>query len=133
MQYTSNRETKEVLRNSTTIKLELNQMPGSHELSSVIKSKFINRFINRLISKAKIDFAMKFVDLDRNLEYSAGFRLSPQDYNTHVLRDIILHSSGQADIYWSRLHLHTWNTNFLSGVSIWNKEEYGMSFSRPSQ
>lgn len=79
-----------------------------------------------------IGISMKFVELERNLEYSANFQVSPNDGTTHVLRDITLHATGGTDdIHWSRLHLHTWDTNFLSGVSIWNNQDFGMSFSKP--
>lgn len=44
---------RENAKNSFIIKLELKQEAGSHELSSVKKSKFVNRFLNRLISKSK--------------------------------------------------------------------------------
>jgi len=78
-----------------------------------------------------IGISMKFVERERNLEYSTNFQVSPQDSTTHVLRNITLHAvTGTGDIHWSRLPLHTWDTNFLSGVSIWNNQEFGMSFSR---
>ncbi len=74
---------------------------------------------------------VEIVERERNLEYSTNFQVSPQDSTTHVLRNITLHAvTGTGDIHWSRLHLHTWDTNFLSGVSIWNNQEFGMSFSR---
>ena len=76
-----------------------------------------------------IGLTLKFVDIDRNQEYSANIHLAPQENTSHVLRDITLHASdGSGNIQWSRLHLHTWNTKYLSGVSIWNGQEFGMSY-----
>lgn len=72
---------------------------------------------------------INFMDVTRGSLYRGDH--GPVDQNSHVLQDITLHpTSGQEDIHWSRLHLHTWNTDYLSGVGIWHGQEYGMSFSR---
>ena len=87
--------------------------------------------VSHPVTDQPISLALKFVDRDRNQEYSANVHLGFQEHTTHILRDITLHAAGgSSDIQWSRLHLHTWNTNYLSGVSIWNNQEFGMSFSR---
>jgi hypothetical protein len=66
--------------------------------------------------------------MDRN-EFYLGTQ-GPVAENSHVLWNITLKSPNREDIHWSRLHLHTWDTKYLSGVSTWSGQEYGMSFSR---
>jgi hypothetical protein len=73
-----------------------------------------------------------FKDLDRNETYEgqwgAPTETSPE---THILANITLNQvGGSGQIYWSKLYLHTWNTSYMSGVSVWNNIEFGMSFTR---
>jgi hypothetical protein len=49
------------------------------------------------------------------------FRLYQQDENGKLSGD---------GIQWANLSLHTWDTVYLSGVSSWNNQFYGMSFAR---
>jgi hypothetical protein len=39
---------------------------------------------------------------------------------------------GNNSIYWPNLSIHTWDIVYLSGVSKWNGQFYGMSFTRNS-
>jgi hypothetical protein len=52
----------------------------------------------------------------------------------HILRNVVLRSErGSGDVNWKAIYLHTWDINFLSGVSVWNGTEFGMSFRRTGQ
>jgi hypothetical protein len=75
--------------------------------------------------------AITFTDLDRNETYQGEWSAPEGSPPTHVLTDLTLQQvGGSGQLSWSRLHLHTWNTSYLSGVSVWNNTEFGMSFTR---
>jgi hypothetical protein len=48
----------------------------------------------------------------------------------HVLRDLTLMRLGVESLHWKALYLHTWDVNFVSGISEWHGERYGMAFQR---
>ena len=71
---------------------------------------------------------LTFTELERNHIYRGEAQEKQQP---HILYDISLQEIGGHDkIFWSRLHLHTWDINYLSGVSGAFGIEYGMSFKR---
>jgi hypothetical protein len=72
---------------------------------------------------------LTFTELERNEVYvGTHVHKGPRD---HIMSDIVLkQQSGGGEVTWSRLHLHTWDTSHLSGVSTWNGIEFGMSFAR---
>jgi hypothetical protein len=74
-----------------------------------------------------------FTDLDRNETYMGEWVVpegSPVPV-THILANLTLNRvGGSGQIYWSKLYLHTWNISYMSGVSVWNNTEFGMSFAR---
>lgn len=75
-------------------------------------------------------FTVTFTDFDRNEVYK-GIVTLPEAVVTHIMSDFQLDNmEGHGSVYWSRLLLHTWNISYLSGVSIWNNTEFGMSFTR---
>jgi hypothetical protein len=65
------------------------------------------------------DIYQRSVDVGRD-EHGVG----------HVLRDLTMVRLGAEDLHWKALYLHTWDVNFLSGVSEWRGERYGMAFVR---
>jgi hypothetical protein len=72
---------------------------------------------------------LRFTELERGQVYVGTY--VQRGAHAHVMTDIVLKLQGGTDqVTWSRLHLHTWNTDYLSGVSIWNGIEFGMSFTR---
>ena len=38
--------------------------------------------------------------------------------------------SGRQNLSWEALYLHTWDTKFVSGVSVWNGQRFGMAFTK---
>lgn len=72
---------------------------------------------------------LTFTELERNQVYvGTHIHKGPHD---HVLTDIVLkQQEGSGQVTWRRLHLHTWDTSHLSGESIWDGIEFGMSFTR---
>ncbi|MBN1323470.1 MAG: M12 family metallopeptidase [Methanotrichaceae archaeon] len=74
-------------------------------------------------------FQLKFTELERNEVYVGTCTSSSGP--KHVLSNITLQKQGgQGSVSWRSLYLHTWNINYLSGVSLWSGKEYGMSFRR---
>jgi hypothetical protein len=72
-----------------------------------------------------------FTDLDRNETYEGQWSAPEASPATHLLANSTLNQvGGSGQVSWSKLYLHTWNTSFLSGVSVWNNIEFGMSFTR---
>ena len=66
----------------------------------------------------------------RNETYQ-GIATIPEAVVTHIVSDFQLDRvGGSGSVYWSRLFLHTWNISYLSGVSVWNNTEFGISFTR---
>ena len=47
----------------------------------------------------------------------------------HILSGITL-GGAAGTVAWRELLLHTWDTTYLSGISLWNNIEFGMSFQR---
>jgi hypothetical protein len=72
---------------------------------------------------------IKFTDLDRNEVYQVThFFDNPK---AHILQNITLKQTGRSNsIVWKEVLLHTWSTNFLSGISVWNGIDFGMSFKK---
>ncbi|MFI9240586.1 hypothetical protein [Streptomyces sp. NPDC053079] len=68
----------------------------------------------------------EYVDLDRSLRYTAS--LDGIAASTRQFHNLIL--NGPDQLLWPRLSLHTWNTDYLSGVSQWSNADYGFSFAR---
>jgi hypothetical protein len=76
-------------------------------------------------------FTVTFTDLQRNEVYEGVASVPEGVLDVHVLSDFTLDRVGGGDsVYWSRLYLHTWDTSYMSGVSLWNNTEYGMSYTR---
>lgn len=63
-----------------------------------------------------------FKDVDRNQKYE-GLYSVPLGSDIHTLGPINLyvnlHDTHHNAIYWSILNLHTWDINYLSGLSYW--------------
>jgi len=69
-----------------------------------------------------------FTELDRNHIYRGEVEEKEQP---HILYDISLKEIGGHDkLFWSRLYLHTWDIDYISGVSVAYSIEYGMCFKR---
>src|SRR5271166_2271464 len=64
-----------------------------------------------------------FKDVDRNQEYE-GLYSVPLGSDIHTLGPINLYDTHDANnaIYWSILNLHTWDINYLSGLSFWTTQ-----------
>ena len=72
---------------------------------------------------------LTFTDVDRGETYAGLVTVAAA--SDHILSGIDLaQSSGGKTVSWSRLLIHTWNVRFLSGESVWNGREFGMSFTR---
>ena len=87
--------------------------------------------ISSLIS-FKLVLEIVFTDIDHKLTYK-GIWAAPSEVSppTHILANIKLNQVGGSDqIYWSKLYLHTWDISYMSGVSVRNNVEFGMSFTR---
>jgi hypothetical protein len=75
-------------------------------------------------------FTVTFTDLDRNEIYK-GIVSTPEGVVTHSMSNFQLNRvGGNGSLFWSKLLLHTWDISYLSGVSVWNNTEFGMSFKR---
>lgn len=87
-----------------------------------------------VISDLKDDSAtnrlhLEFTDVDRGETYVGLVNVAGP--SEHTLSGIKLSQShGGKTVSWSRLLVHTWNVRFLSGESVWNGREFGMSFTR---
>ena len=74
-------------------------------------------------------FHITFTDLDRDV--TARGLHQERGSEEHVLTDIELEWQGQSGTKnMKSLHLHTWNTDYLSGISLWRGREFGMLFER---
>lgn len=74
---------------------------------------------------------IEFTDLDRHETYKGEWASQEGSPPTHILANIMLNQvGGNGQIQWSKLYLHTWNIAYMSGVSVWNNTEFGMSFTR---
>ena len=76
--------------------------------------------------------AYTLVDTDRNVTFKATqHRISVDDARPFVMRSITLRSTdGRKTKTIGGLHLHTWNTNYISGYTVWNGKQYGNFFVR---
>ena len=87
-----------------------------------------------VISDLKDDSAtnrlhLEFTDVDRGETYVGLVNVAGP--SEHILSGIKLSQPhGGKTVSWSRLLVHTWNVRFLSGESVWNGREFGMSFTR---
>jgi len=86
------------------------------------------------ISDVKADsawpiFHIEFTELDRNEVYTGNH--TEKGNHGHIMTNITLsRKGGSGSVKWSKLYLHTWNIDHLSGVSLWNGIEFGMCFKR---
>jgi hypothetical protein len=81
------------------------------------------------------DVTIVFEEVDRDSRYDndAKDRLHTEKPGAtpHILHEIELQpAAGDEKVLLKRLYLHTWNVDYLSGVSEWNGTEYGFSFKR---
>ena len=67
-----------------------------------------------------------FTDEDRNQTFTGNVQNVPRD--AHEIHGITL--TGPATLSWPILTLHTWNTDYLSGLSLWGGTRYPMAFYR---
>lgn len=69
---------------------------------------------------------LRFTELERDETYVGTVT---QDHDSHVLTHMTLKRvGGSGYVTWKRLKLE--DRNSLSGISTWNGNEYGMSFTR---
>jgi len=74
-------------------------------------------------------FHVTLTDLDHNEVYAGTH--TERGRNGHIMVDVSLQQRGDSNSkHLSRLLLHTWNTDYISGVTTWNNIEYGMCFKR---
>ena len=87
-----------------------------------------------VIGDAKADsewpqFRIEFIELDRNQVFIGTH--TEKGKVGHIIHDITLKKrGGNGTVTWRELFLHTGDTNYISGISIWNGIEFGMCFSR---
>lgn len=77
-------------------------------------------------------FLITLEDLDRNQEFrNLHQQRSEASDGKHVLTNINLteRHSGHRKRY-RKLYLHTWDTDYLTGISVWRNREFGASFER---
>lgn len=69
-------------------------------------------------------------DLDRNTTYRASSVKHAE--HKHMFRDVKLKGirGTNGSKFVKIILLHTWNTDYLSGMDIWNNREFGFSFKR---
>lgn len=93
-----------------------------------------------MISDTKMDtawpnFQITLEDLDRG----ETFRDIHHQKNTpsdgeHVLTNVQLkNDDGSGKKEYRKLLIHTWNTAYLTGISVWNGREFGASFREVNQ
>lgn len=71
-------------------------------------------------------------DLDRNVEFRGRHRANPAGPQfAHILRDVRLRrtTQGEGKVF-ELLLLHTWNDDYISGVTVWRGREFGATFER---
>jgi hypothetical protein len=74
-------------------------------------------------------FHIVFTELERGEVY-VGTHAEKGNHG-HIMTNITLKlKGGNNTVSWPKLFLHTWNTDFISGISTWNGIEFGMSFRR---
>lgn len=79
--------------------------------------------------------AYTLVDLDRNVTFKAQLNSLPiDDARPHAMRSVTLRSTdGRHTKTIGGLYLHTWNTNYISGYTVWSGKEYGSYFVRQAE
>ena len=77
-------------------------------------------------------FVVTFIDLDRNQTFSNSGNAHIEDTGPqgHKITNLVLYGPQGAQVTFSRLLLHTWDIDFISGESVWNGQEYGAFFTR---
>jgi hypothetical protein len=74
-------------------------------------------------------YALRLRDVERGVEFR-GEASSRANRSAHRLRDIRMTAPGGQEIRIERLLLHTWNTDFVSGVARSSGHRYGLVFGR---
>lgn len=77
-------------------------------------------------------FNIVLSDLDRKVTFrGVHIHKNTQSGHAHILKDVTLNQVGNTGkkVY-KFLLLHTWNTDYLTGVDIWNGREFGAGFER---
>ncbi len=108
------------------------------------KNQFYGNYVGRLdgrnarlniarTSDGKVAYTLR--DADRNVTYKVTKPyISVDDARPFVMRSITLQKvGGRGSKTIGGLHLHTWNTNYISGYTIWNGKEYGNFFVRQKE
>jgi len=93
-------------------------------------ARLVMSILNDAYSEEAI-LAISFTDLDRS-EFYAGLHTVKKFNQSHIMANISLAQNipNGATLIWPKLFLHTWNIDFLSGISTWNNIEFGMCFKR---
>lgn len=75
--------------------------------------------------------ALELHDLDRKTVFSGSVRPNLSDPgHAHVLRDFTLKARDGSAKRFGVLLLHTWDSDFVSGTTIWGGREFGVAFER---
>lgn len=75
-------------------------------------------------------FAITLEDLDRDQTFHGVHhqRTEPSD-GEHVLTDVRLpEEGGEGETRYRKLLVHTWDTDHVTGISVWNGRDFGASF-----
>lgn len=79
--------------------------------------------------------AYTLIDKDRSVTFKAQTNsIQVDDAQPHRMRSLTLRSTdGRHTKTIGGLYLHTWNTNYISGYTVWNGKEYGNFFVRQKE
>lgn len=105
------------------------------------KNQFYGNYVGRIDGRnARLNIARTtdgkvaytLTDTDRNVTFKATKPyISVDDARPFVMRSVVLRTDdGRKTKTIGGLHLHTWNTNYISGYTVWNDKEYGNFFVR---
>ncbi len=84
-----------------------------------------------IISKVGYATSIKLIDLSRNVTFGTTTQSMPIKVGSpHILESLDLIGSNKDSKKIGRLYLHTWNTNYISGNTIWNGQKFGILFTR---
>jgi hypothetical protein len=78
-------------------------------------------------------FGMSFADLDNRVTYTNSGTPLIQNTgpNAHKIENFPLWRIGvDGQVDFAKLLIHTWDIDFLSGITNWNGQEYGISLTR---
>lgn len=77
-------------------------------------------------------FQITLTDLDRSVTFHGSHtHRNTRPGHAHILKDITLNQVGGTDKkHYQYLLLHTWNTDYLTGIDIWREREFGAFFER---